>query len=103
MLQDAIQKKDITRQLTDSQLVKGPLTWSDFVRAGNKMSVRSDFEPMPVPQLQFTSNDNDFVRVAPSSLQFMDKLGLQPAGQKRDVFYIAILPDSSCAETKAKR
>lgn len=103
MLQDAIQKKDITRACADSQLVKGPLTWSDFVRAGNKSAGFSDLEPMPVPQLQFTSSDNDFVRVSPSSLQFMDKLGLEPSGQKRDIYYLAILPDSSCMQSKAKR
>ena len=103
MLQDAIQKKDLTRAVSDGQIVKGPLTWSDFVRSGNKNAGFSDIEPMPVPQLQLSSGDNDVVRMGPSSLQFMDKLGLEPAGKKRDVFYLAILPDSSCMQSKAKR
>ena len=50
MLQDAIQKDNIDR----SQHVKGPLTWSEFVRVGDKGSYvpRSDLGPLPVPQIQ---------------------------------------------------
>ena len=104
MLQEAVQKRDVTRApLTDSQLVKGPLTWADFIRAGNKSAGFSDCQPMAVPQLQLHSVDNDTVHVAPSSLQFMDKLGLEPVGQKRDVYYLAILPDSTAMQAKAKR
>ena len=50
MLQEAIQKDGIDR----SQYVKGPLTWSEFVRVGDKTCniSKSDIAPLPIPQLQ---------------------------------------------------
>ena len=60
MLQEAIQKDGIDR----SQYVKGPLTWSEFVRVGDKTCniAKSDIAPLPIPQLQVQVVINHFYR-----------------------------------------
>ena len=110
MLQEAIQKDGMDR----SQYVKGPLTWSEFVRVGDKTCniTKADIGPLPIPQIQAgtttapnnnNSQGNASLQIAPHSLQFWDKIGLEPAAHRRDIYYVAVLPDTTFVKSRVKR
>ena len=107
MLQDAIQKQSSISQSSSLQNVKGPLTWSEFVRVGNKDHFKADLAPLPVPRVQVSCNRSnqgiDNVHVGPESLKFWDKVGIQPNASRKDIYYLAIIPDSTFIQNKVKR
>ena len=71
MLQEAIQKDGIDR----SQYVKGPLTWSEFVRVGDKTCniAKSDIAPLPIPQLQVQVVINHFCKFFSQTSNFIER------------------------------
>ena len=97
MLRDAIQK--------DGRNVKGPLTWSEFVRVGDNrlFNKATDLPPLPVPQIQLGTGGHELVQVAPDSIHHWDTIGLEPAAQRRDVYYMALVPESAFVSSKIKR
>lgn len=54
-----------------------------------------------------TTNNNNTgngsLQIAPHSLQFWDKIGLEPAANRRDIYYLALLPDSTFVKSRVKR
>ena len=108
MLQDAIQKEGSVQSSSSGQNVKGPLTWSEFVRVGNKDHFKADLAPLPVPRVQLGRNQpngtsGDIVHIGPDSIKFWDKVNIEPNASRKDIYYLAIIPDSTFIQNKVKR
>ena len=87
-------------------VIDGPLTWKSFHQLLHEQSQHAHLDeqisgPQPIPYV-LAGLERESIMLAPYGLKFWDKLGLEPYAKRKDIVYIAVLPDNDyiCAMTK---
>ncbi|XP_055620502.1 mediator of RNA polymerase II transcription subunit 13 isoform X2 [Toxorhynchites rutilus septentrionalis] len=100
LLQDAFHKKCTTRLWDAPYTIQGPLTWRQFHRLAGR-GTGGQCEPQPVPSL-VVGYEKDWLSLSPYSIQYWDKLLLEPYSYPRDIAYVVVLPDNDYVVSKVK-
>ena len=86
--------------------IDGPLTWKGFYQLLHDQNQHDHLDeqisgPQPIPYV-LAGLERESIMLAPHGLKFWNKLGLEPYSKRKDIVYIAVVPDNDyiCAMTR---
>jgi hypothetical protein len=104
LLADALKSRRTSVGLRHT--IDGPLTWKSFHHLLHVQNQYPKLEeqssgPQPIPYV-IAGLDREWIMLAPYGLKYWDKLSLVPYSKRKDLVYIAVLPDNDyiCSMTK---